>query len=49
LRRWPDDFAAKMENREWRMGDTPRHLQSSIIHLRFKIGVTFGRFFFSNG
>jgi hypothetical protein len=38
-----------MENREWRMADAPFHLQSSIIHLRLIIGVTFGWFFFSNG
>jgi hypothetical protein len=49
LPRWRGDFATKMENREWRMADAPFHLQSSIIHLRLIIGVTFGWFFFSNG
>jgi len=49
LRRWRDDFVARIDDGKWRMADALFHLQSSIIHLRLIIGVTFGWFFFSNG
>jgi hypothetical protein len=38
-----------MDDGKWRMAEAPFHLQSSIIHLRLIIGVTFGRFFVSSG